>query len=208
MSFVGYLRPVAQSESDDRPAGRWSIATLAVGFLSSALLMTAVVFLLGHVLTTVLGLGQPARAGVAAVLLTACFVVNGDLFRFKPPMLQRQTPQRVFYLFGPVRGALIWGLDTGLMVTTFRISAATWATLGLVALGLLPWWAGAAYAFGFVVPVAIAVLGVPPREGPEDTSIEPGWLLEAITRFVKPVYRVASILLALNVVTLVLIAVG
>ena len=39
-------------------------------------------------------------------------------------------------------------------------------------LGFLPWWTGTIYATGFLVPVAIAVLIVPPRQGPPDTTVE------------------------------------
>jgi small-conductance mechanosensitive channel len=138
MSFVGYLRPVAQSHADGRPAGRRSMVTLAVGFAISAVLMTTVAHLVGEAIAELTALGTVPRAGIAAGALLACFVVNGDIFTVLPPMLRRQTPQRVFYMFGPVRGALIWGLDTGLMITTYRITATTWATLALVALGFLP----------------------------------------------------------------------
>jgi hypothetical protein len=122
-------------------------------------------------------------------------------------MLRRQTPQRVFYMFGPIRGALVWGLDTGLMVTTYRITAATWATLSLCVLGFLPWWTGVIYATGFLLPVAIAVLIVPPRQGPPDSTVEPIWILDRISQHVHAVYRLAFILLAASTAALIVVVV-
>jgi hypothetical protein len=95
------------------------------------------------------------------------------------------------------------------MITTYRITATTWATLALVALGFLPWWrTGALYATGFVLPVAVAVLVIPPKHGPPTSTVEPGWLLDSISRHVHAVYRVASILLLTNVAAFVVIALG
>ena len=49
--------------------------------------------------------------------------------------------------------AAVWGLDTGLAVTTFRVTAATWAVLVAVLTGMAPWWIGASYALAFVLPL-------------------------------------------------------
>lgn len=48
--------------------------------------------------------------------------------------------------------ALVWGLDTGLAVTTFRVVTATWAVFVLLFLGLGANWTGLAYGLGFAVP--------------------------------------------------------
>jgi hypothetical protein len=43
-------------------------------------------------------------------------------------------------------------------VTTFRVSAATWALLALGLLQVAPWWQGLAFAAGFCVPIIAAVV--------------------------------------------------
>ena len=74
-------------------------------------------------------------------------------------------------------------------------------------LGFLPCWTGAIYATGFLVPVAIAVLIVPPRQGPPDTTVEPIWILDRISQHVHAMYRLASILLAAATAALIVVGV-
>ncbi len=97
--------------------------------------------------------------------------------------MRRQTPKNLIYRYGNQVGALLWGLDTGLAVTTFRVSAATWAVLALTLLNLAPWWLGAVYAAGFCLPLALATLG--PRwrpDEPDGTPREPQWISDALLR--------------------------
>jgi len=58
-------------------------------------------------------------------------------------------------------GATIWGIDTGLMWTTFRVSAATWVVLLSAVVGLAPLWLGVVYGSGFVASLAVATYLLP-----------------------------------------------
>jgi hypothetical protein len=51
--------------------------------------------------------------------------------------------------------ASVWGFDTGLAVTTIRVTAATWGALLLALLGLSGWQTGIAYGLAFAVPVTV-----------------------------------------------------
>ncbi len=78
--------------------------------------------------------------------------------RYCPLTLRRQTPNlfRSRYRVSTVLG--VWGFDTGLAVTTFRVAAVTWGALVMTGLGLASWTTGLAYWFGFVVPLVIMIL--------------------------------------------------
>ncbi len=66
---------------------------------------------------------------------------------------------------------LVWGGDTGMIWTTFRVSSASWLLLGAAVLGFAPWWAGVAYGLAFAVPLAVAIRrGV----GPPVCQVNPG----------------------------------
>ena len=139
---------------------------LIVGFLVSATLVTAIV--------TTVGLGAGAAeiaVPVAGVLLPALAIF--ELTSLRKTCVLRQTPRTLPQVFGSRLGGLAWGLDTGAMLTTFRTSSATYATLGLCLLGFGTAWSGVAYAFGFCVPLALAIYGYSPtpRTAGHDTAV-------------------------------------
>ncbi|MGI5286148.1 hypothetical protein ACQEVF_22810 [Nonomuraea polychroma] len=161
---------------------------LAFGFTLSALSMYGLVHLLGSTL-----FGEMDGTGTklaAALVMLGCMVIDSGLFGLSTPMWRRQTPRDHFYRFGPVRGALLWGLDTGLVVTTFRVTSLSWAALGVTLLGLVPWWAGLAYALGFTVPSFAMVAIVPPSKDPVEIP-EPTWLMDWLMNREKLVKRMA-----------------
>jgi hypothetical protein len=73
-----------------------------------------------------------------------------------PVTLRRQTPKAIISQHGGGRAAIAWGLDTGLVFTTFRMSSICWALLLLDLLGIAPWWIGLGYAAGFLIPLVTA----------------------------------------------------
>lgn len=147
---------------------------LALGFVGSSSAVFGALYGIGavwgqHLPTT-------ARHGAAVLLLAACAAADVAMLwagRTYSVGWSRQTPRRAVHQLGDRLGALVWGLDTGLVVTTFRISAATWAALGLAALNVAPAWAGFAYGIGFVGPLAVSVLR--PR-GRTERPADPSWL--------------------------------
>jgi hypothetical protein len=94
-------------------------------------------------------------AGVLVALLASMAIDIYTMVRntWCPGTPRRQTPKMIYYRHGAHRAALAWGLDTGLVLTTYRVSSMSWALLLLGLIGVTPWWIGLAYAAGFVVPL-------------------------------------------------------
>ncbi|MFI6323377.1 hypothetical protein ACIBG8_38010 [Nonomuraea sp. NPDC050556] len=166
------------------------LLALAIGFAVSAVTMYGLVHLIGSGLR-----GTGPRIAACAVLL-ACMAIDSGKFGLRTPMLRRQTPRSHFARFGPARGAFLWGLDTGLVVTTFRVTSLTWAALGVTLFGLVPWWAGLFYALGFTLPSAVMVAVVPPSKD-QEVKAEPIWLMEWLMDREKAVRAYAFALLTL-----------
>jgi hypothetical protein len=147
---------------------------LALGFIGSSSAVFAALYGIGAVWGE--HLPAVARHWAAVGLLIVCAVADVAMLvagRTYSIGWSRQTPRRAVYQLGDRYGALVWGLDTGLVVTTFRISAATWAALGLALLNVAPAWTGLAYGLGFVLPLAVSVLR---PAGRTETVTDPGWL--------------------------------
>lgn len=123
-----------------------------------------------------------ARQGIVATLATSvvlCLLAVADLsvMGLHTPMWHRQTPRHLFLRFGPAKGAALWGLDTGLGFTTYRVTSIVWAGMVLSVFGFLPAWAGIGYAAGFSFPLILMTSGVPRRSDlPHGKGGEPGWL--------------------------------
>ncbi|MEV6930714.1 hypothetical protein AB0M46_40360 [Dactylosporangium sp. NPDC051485] len=198
MSFVGMLRPLAVGDLS-RPPGQGGLAltarfrgagvptaALCGGFLFSATLVFGVAAFAGRALGVTL-LPQPVRLAAALACFAALLGLDVLALRRKtmcPVTLRRQTPKNLVMRYGETRGALIWGLDTGLGITTFRVSATTWALLALGLFGVAPWWQGAAYGIGFTAPIAAAILLVPRRpDAPDGATREPHWISRTLTRY-------------------------
>jgi hypothetical protein len=110
---------------------------------------------------------------IVAVVLAVALALDAYSLRRKtwcPVTLRRQTPKTVLYDFGPRRAAVAWGLDTGLVFTTYRVSSISWALLALAALGAAPWWTGLGYAAGFLIPLAIGCSLAPMWSGDSATT--------------------------------------
>jgi hypothetical protein len=71
--------------------------------------------------------------------------------------VSRQTPKRLQFL-GEHSWVTpyVWGLDTGLLVTTYRVSFCSWLLLLLTLVGVAPPWAGVVNGISFVFPLMLA----------------------------------------------------
>ena len=69
-----------------------------------------------------------------------------------PISWRRQTPRTLLREHRFEVAASIWGFDTGLVVTTFRVAAISWGALLFAAIGFAPRWSGVAYGLGFTLP--------------------------------------------------------
>jgi hypothetical protein len=153
VSFLGTLSLV-KGEALEPYCRR--MAQFAVAFTVSSCVIFAVASGVGYP-SHILLPGTIHLALVVAVLATALALDARSLRRkaMCPLTARRQTPKVVYYEHGPGRAAVVWGLDAGLVFTTFRMSAISWALLLLGVLGSAPWWTGLGYAAGFVVPLCL-----------------------------------------------------
>jgi hypothetical protein len=100
------------------------------------------------------------RIGLAGALLLPLAAV--DLLAiakstYCPIGWRRQTPRILMRRHPMPVVASVWGFDTGLVVTTFRVAAASWGALILATLGLSPRWSGLGYALAFTLPFLMLV---------------------------------------------------
>jgi hypothetical protein len=206
--FVGPDMPTPPGRRGraNRRRGAASLASMSAGFTVSAVMAIGAV----HVAGAAFGLTVVpvhARIWFALPLCAALCLIDIAALRSRSlckMTMRRQTPKNLIFRYGDRVGPLIWGLDTGLAVTTFRVAGATWAVLVLSLLNLVPWWLGLVYAAGFCIPVTVATIG--PRwrpEGPDGTPVEPQWISRALVRWRRLVQG-----LCLTVLTGQLIALG
>jgi hypothetical protein len=136
------------------------LVVFAGAFISAAVLVFGFASLADVMLLTA-GLSLKWKVGLAGLGLVALTLVDVLAIRknrYCPLGLRRQTPKALMRQHSPATVAMIWGFDTGLAVTTFRVAAITWGALLMAALGLSPWWVGLGYGVGFVLPFVILLL--------------------------------------------------
>jgi hypothetical protein len=132
---------------------------VAIFFAAAFIAAALAVFVLANLVGTALHVSElPVawRLSMAGIILLALAVTDIYAFRSKtysPISWRRQTPRGLMRRYSPPLVALLWGADTGLAVTTFRVSAATWGALVLTFLGFGIWWIGICYGVSFVVPL-------------------------------------------------------
>lgn len=94
-------------------------------------------------------------AAVCLAMLASVDLLSARKDRYCLLGVRRQTPQRLLYSHPFMTVAAIWGFDTGLAITTFRVAAITWAALALTLFGFASWWSGVAYGVAFALPLSI-----------------------------------------------------
>ena len=108
------------------------------------------------------GLRAQWRLGIVAACLVVFAFVDLVAIRrriYCPLSWRRQTPQSLRFRYGVMTTAAVWGFDTGLAVTTFRVAAVTWGALLLTFFGFGSWKTGLAYALAFVIPIVLVLNG-------------------------------------------------
>lgn len=142
---------------------RWEmLAPLLVGFTIASMAVFALSSIVGSAARSALMV--PVPLSVAGVLLL-CALADLAFPRIRPTLFNRQTPRELAGRFSPSITGLLWGLDTGSVVSTFRSSAASWAALLLVFAGWGPWWTGAVYAAAFCIPLGLLIVSYPMTDG-------------------------------------------
>lgn len=140
--------------------GRRYLGLLVAAHLATATATVALAAVIGQ---QFLG-GLPATGRIAVLAVAAVVAAGVDLAaaarRRMSLGLRRQTPKELGHdteapwWLTP----FIWGADTGLLWSTFRVTSLTWVVLLAALLGLAPAGTGLVYGVAFTVPVAVSVL--------------------------------------------------
>lgn len=131
------------------------MAAFAIAFLSGAVVIFAIAALAG---TRIAAMPLDWRIAAAAVCLLALALVDVVSLRRKTYCLlgmRRQARQTLAHRHRVETVAAVWGFDTGLAVTTFRVGAVTWGALVLTVLGFTSWWSGVVYGVAFTLPLLV-----------------------------------------------------
>lgn len=147
-----------------------------IAFVVGATAIFTIVAGLG-LLTGAASLPAPWRLGLAGMgllILAVIDVLAIGKSTYCPLGWRRQTPRFLMRRHPAVVVAAVWGFDTGLAITTFRVAAVTWGALLLTGLGLAPWWSGLGYGLGFVLPFSALLWLHPVGRSAGDTASDPG----------------------------------
>jgi hypothetical protein len=154
---------------------------LVVGFFAASFIFYGVVSVLGRLATS--GVASSTLLVVVAVGCSIILALDLGVAGLRVPTLRRQTPKRYMDMYRPNTASLLWGLDTGLVLTTIRISGLSWAAILVTFVGGAPWWVGCGYAVGFTLPLLVLTAVVPIRDdSAEAMSREPTWLVLKVER--------------------------
>lgn len=155
--MVGTIGPLVQGSL---PRKCWRIQITAM-FVTAFLVGAATIFFLFFVIGNSVHVQEcpvSIRRSVAAVGLAVLAPL--DLWGRRNGTYcligwTRQTPRTLWRRRSMLVAASIWGFDTGLAITTIRVTAATWGAVLLTVLGLSGWQTGMAYGFTFTIPITI-----------------------------------------------------
>ena len=172
--MVGTIGPLVQGAL---PRWRYRLeitALFVTGFLGGAVTIFFLSFLLGvtlHIHELPLTLRR-SMAAAGLVTLAVLDVWARHKGTYCPMGWRRQTPRRLRHRHSLRVVASIWGFDTGLAITTFRVAAATWGAILLTMLSLSGWQAGMAYGIAFTIPITILMWTH--KAGRMAVTLEPG----------------------------------
>jgi hypothetical protein len=204
VSIQGTLGPLVQGSSTGWKTRLKITSAFAAAFLAGSAAAFAVVSIAGAAFGAA-SLPPTWRMGLAAAGLLSLATVDIAAItkaRYCPIGWRRQTPRVLIrrHAIGVV--ASVWGFDTGLVVTTFRVAAVSWGALLLAALAVSPRWAGLGYGLGFTIPFLAMI--VRPRLGrcsAQTAPADPGF--EAMLRARAAIQSVSAALLVASSAVLI-----
>lgn len=153
---MGYIRPLVQGDRAQH-AGTRPVLALAVGFSISATAIYGLLWLTGSA-AQVTHMSIEARVAVVGIIALSAAAMDSGAGGLETLSWRRQAPRAAWTAFGPTRAVLLWGFDTGLAFTTYRVTSLTWVGFAAALLHLTPWWAGLAYSTGYVLPTIADIL--------------------------------------------------
>ena len=140
--------------SEVRARGSRFILALVAAHVAAA---TFVVFAVAQLAPMVSGLLPKyaiAASLVTAVTLGVVVDVRAISKRWYSVGVPRQTPKTLLSI-GEHAWVTpwAWGIDTGLISTTYRVSFCSWLLVLLALVGIAPSWAGLVYGLSFAIPL-------------------------------------------------------
>lgn len=158
--MVGQARsPLVSGDRSKRLTTAWWLIALDVGFLLGAGSVMAAVWALGGLAGTpeLAGRTRPLILLAGVAVFFAFDLVAAWHGRSIPLGVRRQTPKQWRQRFRIDTSALLWGIDIGSGITTYRMTSAIWLGLLTLFLHLLPASMGLIYGVGLVVSVSVFV---------------------------------------------------
>jgi len=153
---------------ETRRRGRRFVGVLVIGHVATAGAVVAILQLIG----TLTFAHIPFTARVWAVAIAAVLGVGIDIRAFVRKQFTvcfaRQTPKAMAQEKSPYwwLTPLYWGIDTGTLMTTYRVTFAAWVVLLASLLVVAPAWTGLVFGACFGVPLIAAMfIGDPARFG-------------------------------------------
>lgn len=135
-------------------------ATLAAAHIAMAAFMVMLIYQVGTVLADYVS--RPVALAMLSVVVVIAVAVDlrAAWKRSYSFGLKRQTAKSLAHRDGQPWWItpLFWGLDTGFIGSTFRVSATSWVLLVGAFLNVFPQWSGMVYGIFFGVPLLIEVL--------------------------------------------------
>ncbi len=145
------------NEQIKRQGGLRFVVALAAAHTAAAFLT---IFVLAQIAPLIAG-ALPPRAAWIAVAMAALIGIAVDTRAAKRRRwslgVARQTPKQLMFLGENAWiAACVWGFDTGLIWTTYRVSFCSWLLMLLATFGIAPAWSGLMYGAGFAIPLILA----------------------------------------------------
>ncbi len=167
---------MVQGLQTSRRASLRFLAVLAIAHLATAGLVVAVSYGVGSLVFSQL----PAQVGTTLVLmalgLAVAFDIRAIAHRGYSIGLHRQTAKGLAHSESRPSWvtALFWGLDTGLIWSTFRVSAASWVLIVAAVCGVVPQYGGLLYGAAFALSLTLVVIS--PERSDDGRPLSGPWV--------------------------------
>ena len=133
------------------------------GHLASTTVWFGVVSLMGGALNNTIDRHMRRSLLVAVIALSLALDMIGLATRTLCAVsFRRQSPRRTDFDRGTASVALRWGIDTGIPLSTYRVTGFYLILLTATMFGITPWWSGIVYSLAFTIPITAAVYGRSP----------------------------------------------
>jgi len=157
------MKPFVKGHAASSKRQLTEVVSLAVAYVVSA---TFIVFVVSSLAPLVRAVTTEQMLFAGAIVACSIGIVV-DVWAMRRRALSfglpRQTPKALLYLGEHAWIApIVWGLDTGLIWTTFRVSFTSWILLFMAATGLAPAWSGVVYGLAFALPFLWDVVDAKP----------------------------------------------